>query len=753
VKINPNIQETLEAQYLQTIGNKLETPEEMLQRAANFVAGAESQWGWSEERIEALASNYFTTMNEGYWLPSSPFLMNAGTSVPMLGACFVLSIEDNTPSIFETLKRAAVVHKMGGGTGFEFSPLRAKGSPIKSTGGTSTGVLSFISLFDAEGKVIKQGGRRRSANLAGLRIDHPEILDFINAKLEKGAFENFNFSVIIPDWFMKRLEEDGVYNLLDHNGDVVNVLSAREVFIKIVENNWKCAEPGVLFLDNLNKDNKMIHLGEIRVTNPCGEQPLRPEEACNLASINLEAIVQTIGNPPRIDYTKVDLVTSLVTRFLDSSIDVNMFPLPEIEAAVKETRKIGIGILGLHGLLIKLGERYDTQRGRELAKQIMERISQRSIETSILLGKQKGVPSGWQGSQWEKRGMTVRNLAHTSIAPTGTIGMLLDVSSYGCEPIFKVVHARKTRGIDYRWINPLFEKIAREEGWFSEELLEQIINNEGRVTGLSSVPQKWRDLFITADEIAPIDHIKMQAALQEVVDGGISKTINMPADATISQVYEAYMQAWKLGCKGLTIYREGSREGVLTTIDPKVSEGIDLGVKLRNSIETPIEPKATRPDILLGVTSKIQSGCGKLWITINPYSGQIWEVFASTGSDGGCTSNIQEIARLSSLLCREGVDIAKVIDQLRSTKCARAIANPNCKVKSCSDAIAKKIEEFLAMSNRVDWDTILAKLQNQGTGIRRELAAGKDVISDYVIEEKDFIKELTNLGCRSGNCD
>lgn len=849
MKINPNIQETLNSQYLQPG----ETVEDMLWRVANFVAGVEGRYGWDKQKISNLTVEYFNTMDRGYWLPSSPFLMNAGTKLPMLDACFVLGIEDDTPSIFDTLKKAAIVHKMGGGTGFDFSPLRAKGASISTTGGTSTGVLSFMRLFDLEGEVIKQGGRRRSANLAGLRVDHPEILDFIDAKLDKSSFNNFNFSVIIPNWFMHKVRANESYDLIDHKGEIVESLNAREVFLRIVKNNWECAEPGVLFRDNMNSRNRLLHLGEISVTNPCvtgdtlvltkkghvpikdlvgkqaevyssdgryypivgafatgtkpvyeiitrrgyrvratgdhkfmtdkgwkrldslvigedklilahtpmeeiksltlvgeelvydltepvnhcfyangilvhncGEQPLLPWEACNLASINLEEAVRD----GEIDWEWLEGLTRLITRFLDSAIDATIYPTTEIEEAVKKTRKIGIGIMGLHGMLIKLGLKYNSLEGRDKAQEVMAAIASSAEGASRELAKEKGSPPGWVGSKWEKEGIKIRNLALTSIAPTGTIGLILDTSSYGCEPIFKIVYARDTRGISYKWVNPLFEKIAREEGWYSEELVEEIIDNGGKVTGLKSVPKRWRDLFLTAEEIAPSDHIRMQACLQDYVDGGISKTINMPEDSTIDDIYDAYMEAWALGCKGITIYRAGSREGVMRTIeDTKI---------------TSKDPKSERPEFLIGVTSKIQSGCGKIWVTINPFKSRIREVFCTTGADGGCSSNIEEIARQISLNCWYDVPIEEVIDQLESPKCARAIANKNSEAKSCSDAIAKRLKAFLEIYNPEEWDRFLQGLLARGNrpGRRgRELKQGDD-----------FLDDIINIGCRSGNC-
>ncbi len=722
MKINKNMDEILKEQYLQPG----ESVDEMLWRVCRYVAEGEKRYNYSDKYVDDLTRRFHDSIDAGLWIPSSPFLMNAGTSQPMLSACYVLGIDDSMESIFETLKSAALIHKGGGGTGFDFSPLRPKGSIIKSTGGTSTGVLSFLSLFNLEGDVVRQGGRRRSANLATLRVDHPEILEFIDAKLDLKAFNNFNFSVGIPDWFMEKVLREDTYDLIDHEGHVIDTKSAKEVFDRIISNNWRCSEPGILYIDNINRDSKLKHLGKITSTNPCGEVPLLPGEACNLASINLDKFV----SKGMVDWDSLAEIVRLATNFLDLSIDVNKFPLGSIDKAVKRTRKLGLGIIGLHGMLIQLGLKYNTPEGRNFAGNVMKFIRENTKLASIELAQRKSVPEGWYGSDWEKEGIKIRNLQLNCIAPTGTISMILDSSSSGCEPIFAVVYERKSRGKIYRWVNPLFEKIAREEGWYSETLVQKILANKGRVTGITEVPKQWRDLFITAQEISPNDHVLMQSELQKYVDGSISKTINMPEDSTIEEVREVYINAWRLGCKGLTIYREGTREGVLKA-----------GAK-----EKKVQVQSTeRPKLLIGATSKIQSGCGKLWVTINPYKGKIWEVFASTGADGGCSANIQEIARLISLASRKGIGIEDILDQLKSVKCAHAIASKKCNVKSCSDAIARVIEEFLRLYKPEIWDGFLEELSESLLDENNKEIKGDD---DY-----NFLEDiLRQEGCKSGKC-
>ncbi len=1094
IQIPEYLRKTMEETYFQP-GESMEDPLPMLRRVAKCVAGVEAKYGWTQKQINEFEEELVRTMSEGLWMCSSPYLMNAGTPVPMLLACFVLPIEDDLDSIYQTLWHAAKVHKMGGGTGFDFSKLRAKGAPIKSTGGTSSGVLSFLNQYDCEGGTIKQGGRRRAANLGALRVDHPEVLDFIDCKKDKTKFENFNLSVLLPDWFMQLLDkEDDRYPLMDHNGSVTDtILSAREVFRKLVQNNWEGGEPGALYVDQINKNSKIGHLGRITATNPCvtgetlvttdkglqrisdlvgtqpkilsndgkyykasqvirtgnkvvyklttrrgytlnltedhkvytdrgwieakdlnesdilhlqntigsghmaldkefgrflgllvgdgfisrdhyqigisirddeqdildwlkpyldkitgntgyllpgkgcsqlrykskylyelvinsgcvdtlsdtkvvpeqiltssletqraflnglftadgsfcmshatdirlssvygslisdvqrlllnngiastlyynrdesrigresfegytqkrayheivitkdnkrlfkelisfsceskitrlegvqnkrsfkelytdsleslvkigtadvydltepvnhcfyangllvhncGEIPLLPYEACNLASINLDHFVKD----GTVDWDALCNIVKLVIRFQDDAIDASVYPTKEIEDGVKRTRKLGLGIMGLHGMLIQLGLRYDSEEGREMASSVMEKISNVAAFESMRLAEAKGVPAGWYGSTYQEVDQKIRNLTRVCIAPTGTISMIVNSSASGCEPIFAVAYTRNIRGTQHIILNSLFEKIGTREGWLTEPLKQEIIDNGGIVTNLQSVPEKWRNLFVTAGEILPEDHVKMQAVLQKHVDNSISKTVNMPEESTIEDIEKIYKLAWELGCKGITMYRAGSREGVLNTTKKETTS-----TSIRDT-SPGVDTRDLRPSFLIGATMKITSGCGKIWTTINPYDGTIWEVFSSTGSDGGCTSNIQEISRLISLSAREKVPIDKIIDQLKSVKCARAIANRSCNVKSCSDAIARQIEEFLSIYDKTEWDTFLTKQMNKLSYLNRSQGqvvgqALRKVLAD-IDQDNDFLTEISKMsGCRSGKCE
>jgi len=736
------IKEVLDNQYFQPSDKGDFT--RLVDRVVDFVVGAEVKFGTPAREIKAFKKEMREAILTKKWIPSTPFLMNAGTQNPMLFACFVLGIDDSISSIFQSLHDAALIHKMGGGTGFDLSKIRGRGTPVSSTGGKASGVLSFMQLFDCEAEVIKQGGKRRSANLGSLRIDHPEIIDFINAKVDKKKFQNFNLSIQIPDWFMRKVtgeDPDPTYHVRDGSGEPTNLvgkdtgkLDAREVFNLMVSNSWACGDPGVLFVDAINRANPMLgdhHI--IRTTNPCGEIPLEDHEACNLTSINLsEFVVQNGDDEPTVDWIELGRIVANAIRFMDDAIEVSSYPLPEIEKKVKYTRKLGLGIMGLQGMLIKLGLAYDTPEATEKASEVMKYINDVAFETSTKLAESRGVPEGWYESKYCVDGIKVRNLTRTCIAPTGTISMILDAVSSGCEPIFALVYKRNILGQIKNMVNPLFREIGEQEGWLTEEVIEKVAKNRGRATGVDEIPAKWQRLFITAREIDPKDHVAMQAALQPYVDNSISKTVNIPQETEVSAVKDIIIRAWSMGCKGITIYRDGSLTGVLTT--EKV-ETLDAG---------------TRPELLIGLTTKIQSGCGKIWVTINPYKGRIREVFATAGSDGGCTANIQTISRLISSGARHNIPIQEIIDQLKSVKCSRAIANNKCRVQSCSDAIARQLEQFLALYRQEEWDDLLNKLNERVSSLQDKTVFLPKIEVDGPIISLEELNKAS--GCRSGYC-
>ena len=538
-------------------GKPTETWETLCRRVADAVAAVDKKYGVYEE----LRESFFNLIYHMDFLPNSPCLMNAGTDLGQLSACFVLPIEDSMDGIFTAIRNGALVHKTGGGTGYSFSRLRSKNAAVRSTQGVASGPLSFAAVFDAATETIKQGGKRRGANMGVLRVDHPDIMDFISAKEDQNKFNNFNFSVAVTDAFMRAVKEDGEYELIEPSTKGVTArLKAREVFDKIIDLAWHNGEPGVLFIDTANKANMTPQLGEFEATNPCGEQWLLPYESCNLGSINLANFV-THGT---IDYDRLKETVRTATIFLDNVIDCNRFPIPEISEMTLKTRKIGLGIMGLHDMLIQMGIGYAGEEGRELAAGVMAFIRDAAEEKSIELAELKGPFPAYDPAVNDYRPR--RNAALTSIQPTGTVSMIADCAS-GCEPYFSIVAVKNVMDGDRLiLVNKYFEKIAREEGFYSPELMSKVADT-GTVLGHPEIPQKWQDVFRTAQDIKPEDHIRMQGILQQSgVDSSISKTINLPGNATREQVKLAYLMGYQLGCKGLTVYRDGSRDSQVLNV-------------------------------------------------------------------------------------------------------------------------------------------------------------------------------------------
>ena len=536
----------LERRYLRKDkdGNLIETPQEMLERVAKNVAQADP----------VVEKKFYEEMSNLRFLPNSPTLINAGTKTQQLSACFVLPIEDNMESIFTTLKSAAIIHQRGGGTGFSFSRLRPKADPVKEHMGVSAGPVTFMQVYYSALDVIKQGGVRPGANMAVLRVDHPDIIRFIESKRDKNTLKNFNLSVGITDQFMKQVEEDKDYELINpRTGRPVGKLRAKDVFSLIIHNSWKTGDPGILFLDEINRKHPGKHLGEIETTNQCGEVPLLPYESCALGSINLNKLIRK----KEIDWQKLKETVYTAIHFLDNVIDINVYPDKMIEDATKRTRKIGLGIMGLADVFFKLRIKYDSDEGLEMAEKIISTIKEAAYQRSEILAKEKGLPPGWEGSDHKINRMLMRNLTCLSIAPTGTISILADASS-GCEPLFALSYQQTFLGDnEFIYINPEFEEAARTEGFYSPELIRKI-SNTGSIKNMEEIPKHIRDVFVTSQDISPEWHIKMQSVLQKHIDNSISKTINFPRNATLRDVELAYFTAWKEKCKGITIYRDGS---------------------------------------------------------------------------------------------------------------------------------------------------------------------------------------------------
>lgn len=571
--LTENALRVLRARYLlkDEYGRVIETPEEMFRRVAKTVASAERLYGGDPARWE---DRFFDVMTNLRFLPNSPTLMNAGKDIGQLAACFVLPVDDSMQSIFDTLKNAALILQSGGGTGFSFSKLRPKTDIVRSTGGIASGPVSFMKIYNTATEVIKQGGARRGANMGILRVDHPDILEFIKIKRSEGELTNFNISVAITDAFMEALKKDEEYELINpRSKKVAGRLKAREVFEEIVASAWETGDPGLVFIDRINRFNPTPHIGEMESTNPCGEQPLLPYEACILGSLNLSKYVK---DPPlfspekgkidiekHIDYETLSEDIKTTVRFLDNAIDVNKYPLPAIESMHKGNRKIGLGVMGWADMLILLGIRYDSQQAFSLARQIMRFISETSKAASVALAEERGPFPNFKGSTYDLNGKPpIRNATTTTIAPTGTLSIIADCSS-GIEPLFAIAYKRLILDTELTEINKYFFRIARERGFYSSELEEEVIKR-GSLKGIKGIPAEIKRIFRTAHEIPTEDHIEMQAAFQKFTDNAVSKTINMPRKAKKEDVYRAFMLAYEKGLKGITIFRYGTmKKGTL----------------------------------------------------------------------------------------------------------------------------------------------------------------------------------------------
>jgi ribonucleoside-diphosphate reductase alpha chain len=653
---------------------------------------------------------FFDLLDSGYFLPNSPTLMNAGHDLQQLSACFVLPLEDSMESIFESIKNAALIHKSGGGTGFSFSKLREADARVRSTNGVSSGPISFLKVFNSATDAVKQGGTRRGANMAILNVDHPQILEFITCKENTQELTNFNLSVGITEEFMKAVYKDSEYDLISpHTKKVVNKLKARDVFDLIIKMSHKNGEPGIIFLDRINKHNPTPQIGEIESTNPCGEQPLLPNEACNLGSLNLAEMVTN----KNFDWKILKKSTRDAVDFLDNVIDMSKFPLPEIDKMVKSNRKIGLGVMGWADLLFILKIPYNSNEAINLAGQVMEFVDYHSKVRSIELSEEKGAFKNFKGSIYETKKLIrdnlkmdwkelndviaakgIRNATTTTIAPTGTISMICNTSG-GVEPQFSLVYVKNVMdGNKLLYVNPHFEKAIKDAGIYSKKLMEKVAK-EGSVAHIKDIPEDIKNIFVTSHDISPKWHIRMQAAFQKYVDNAVSKTINFTEEATKDDIKMAYELAYELGCKGVTVYRDGSRENQVLNVGKEVKKP-----KTMNSNR--VAPRK-RPELTTGVTQRIETGCGHLYITINSDEKGPCEIFTQMGKVGGCASaQLEAIARLTSLLLRSNVKVSSIVRQLKGIRCPSPMWNNGELVTSCADGIAKSLEGFL----KFDKDTL-----------------------------------------------
>lgn len=702
VKLSENALKVLERRYLKKgeHGKPIETADELFGRVAKTIAGVEKVYGKNESQIKDLESKFFEMMSNLEFMPNSPTLMNAGRELSQLSACFVLPIEDSMESIFESLKATAMIHKSGGGTGFSFSRLRAKNSCVLSTGGIASGPVSFMKVYDAATQAVKQGGTRRGANMGILRVDHPDILEFIQCKESDKDITNFNISVAVTADFMRKLENAEDYDLTDpHTKKPVERLNTKSVFDLIVKQAHKNGEPGIIFIDRMNEFNPTPKLGAYESTNPCGEQVLLPYESCNLGSINLYRMCERKDGKYEIDWAKLKKTIHLSVHFLDNVIDANKFPLQEIERMTRLTRKVGLGVMGWASLLCRLGIPYNCEEAISLAEKIMSFIRDEARKKSEDLSRQKGAFPAFKDSIYAKpNGPRLRNATLTTIAPTGTISIIAGPCSSGIEPLFAISYYRMVMDQDKLVeVDPVFEEVAKERGFYSRELMSRIAE-EGCIQKIGEIPEDIKRVFVVAHDIAPAWHIRMQAAFQKYTDNATSKTINMPNEAGLEDVAEAYLQSYQSGCKGITIYRDRSREEQVLNVERKEKEsGKDsISQEIKKPEADKIAPRP-RPEVVVGTTTKVATGCGNLYVTINSDENDLpFEVFTQMGKAGGCAaSQLEAIGRLVSLAFRSGIEVKSIIEQLRNIRCPSPSWEKGVRIFSCADAIARVIEKRL----------------------------------------------------------
>ena len=698
MELSKNALTVLERRYLIKNGEGvvIETVEELFRRVAGAIAASDRRYDENAD-CEALADSFYRMMTNLEFLPNSPTLMNAGRPLGQLSACFVLPVEDTMEGIFETIKQAALIHKSGGGTGFSFSRLRPCGSAVKSTGGVASGPISFMRVFNMATEAVKQGGTRRGANMGILRVDHPDIMEFIHCKTNNKEITNFNISVGLTEKFMNAVEAGKDYELVDpHGGRVTGTLNAREVFECIVDAAWHNGEPGIIFLDRLNRDNVVPKAGEIESTNPCGEQPLLPYESCNLGSINLTKMLREENGVYSFDWDKLKATAKKAVHFLDNVIDANKYPLKEIDFMTKQTRKVGLGVMGWADALLRLKIPYNSEQAVRLAETVMRAVTEAGREESRELAKARGTFPLFQESTLDQE-LPQRNATVTTIAPTGTLSLLASCSS-GVEPIFGYVYIRNIMdGTEMIEVNPILREVLEERGLYSDELMKKIAK-QGSLEGIEEIPEEIRRVFVSAHEVSPEFHIRMQAAFQRHTDNAVSKTVNFCNSATREEVAEVYKLAFRLGCKGVTIYRDGSRSEQVLNIGKVKKDGQEESPA--EGGQAVIKPRP-RPDMTTGITERVKIGCGNLYITVNYDDKGICEIFTNTGKAGGCPSQSEATARLASIALRSGIDVRSIIDQLKGIRCPSTIRQSGMKCTSCPDAIAKAIERVYQQQVRL----------------------------------------------------
>jgi len=694
--LSANALTIIEKRYLRKDeeGKIIEAPEEMFYRVAHWIAQAEKNYKTSKSFQKKVEQAFADVLSKLEFMPNSPTFTGANTRLGQLAACFVLPVEDDMFQIMESLKNTIMIHKSGGGTGFSFSRLRPEGSPVGSSSGIASGPISFMRMYNAATEEIKQGGTRRGANMGILRVDHPDVLKFVNAKKENSHLNNFNISVAVTDKFMNCLKKNEKYELVDpHKQKVVRKIRAKKVFEQIINNAWSNGEPGMIFIDEINRHNPTPQIGEIESTNPCGEQPLLPYESCNLGSINLAKFAKN----KKIDWERLGYVTRVAVRFLDDVIDMNKFPLERIAKMTRANRKIGLGVMGFADMLIQLEIPYNSKEAVRIATKIMKFIHDKARLASEHLAQQRGAFPNFKKSVFARHGSKPpRNATLTTIAPTGTISMIAGASS-GVEPIFALVYTKNILdGAKLLEINPIFEKIAKAEGFYSQELMEKVAET-GMTKGSDEIPEKFKRIFITAREISPEWHIKTQTAFQKYTDNAVSKTINFPNEATKDDIKKAYLLAYESKLKGLTVYRDGSREEQVVDFGKKSSPKKERQAEAV-AIELQSLAPRERPEVIQGYTFKTKTFYGNMYTTINEVEGNPFEVFTQIGKAGGFFhANTEAISRLISMALRTGIDPQKIIEQLKGIRDPSPAWTENGVILSLPDAIAKVLERYLKL--------------------------------------------------------
>lgn len=695
-EISENSRTILEKRYLKkdlATKEPIEEPRDLFIRVAKAIAAGSrvADKKVTKAELTKLEEKFYTLMINKDFFPNSPTLMNAGRELPNLSACFVLPIEDSMEGIFNTVKDAALIHKSGGGTGFDFSKLRPAGSSVKTTAGTASGPISFMTVFNSATETIKQGGVRRGANMGILRVDHPDIMDFIKCKEDTSIFTNFNISVAITDEFMEAYKKNTDYNLYDHKGNIWGRKSAKEVMDSIVHHAWSTGEPGLVFVDKINRENRIPGCGEISATNPCGEQPLLPYGSCNLGSINLSNFY--LKETGAIDWNRLKEVVFDAVLFLDNVIEVGKYPLEKIHEMAKNNRNIGLGVMGFADLLYKLKIPYNSDHGVTMGKKIMAFIEENALTASKELAKSRGSFPNLDKSVYKHE---MRNSNVTTVAPTGTIGMLAETSG-GIEPNFALVYVKQVLdGEKLLYVNPVLEEALKECGIYSQELMEKIAES-GRLSDIEEIPEEIKNIFVTSQEISPYYHVAMQSAFQEYVDSSISKTINFDNSASKDDILDAYLQAYDSACKGITVYRDGCRPFQVLNTGNKTNEE-RKAEKLKEKVkeETSLHTPRNRPDVISGKTYKLNTGEGTMYVTINTVDGRPFEVFAQVGKTGGnAAAQSEAISRLVSLALRSEIDIDIIIRQLIGIGSPTPVWHNGEQILSTPDGIAKVLKRYM----------------------------------------------------------